>query len=766
MIRRTFLKGTVAGIALSGLQTSATAERLAVAGKSALSQADFPSDDYEAPEWLRYARTVLFDGYSPPVYPHTADFDARRIAEDVKRVGANLLRFQPIGYWAYYPSKTFRVHPELGNRDLIDEISRECRKADIHFYCYTGYGHPHMELGWADQHPKYAEWVLRNPDGKPYGTYWHIGWANRQRVCSTGDAYRDGMRQVVRELCEHDIDGIYIDAPSAFGYTGVCFCDSCRINFKKFSGMDIERLASLAALNGLPFSWGDTLPAGTDVNALTAWYAWANEMTRQDLLDYRKIIHGSGKFMLCHNGHSWHGSSLPFQYHIPDGFMVEASIEIHERLMTGLMGASMARPHKKLAQMYVGGYSLTNFNQPQHEHPWVVHNTNLEDADEILMEGFTNLACGNAPIYGTSNRLYFGVGGGTTEPAKEVFELMQRVEPFLKDSKPVPYMTIVPTFQSMQLWQTRRKSWNWPMMSAAMGLAMLDERISFDVNPSTEMTEEWLQRQRVICLCGASGISQDDTRKLSAWVREGGSLLATYDTGLYDKSGKPRQDGGALQEVLGVELRGEPLESQPECYYRIQSRHAALEYQEKGFLIQGDGRLMPVKVQDGAQVLADCWNLGTKQSRGPAIVSHTYGKGRTIYVAGSLEAYYYASRVASVQHLLGSLVKYLGSGAPQPFHLTAPRGTYGVLRQATNGDMTLWILANVGFKDADIGRMRQEFIPITDVEVRILVPDGKRAKSMRLLRSDTNVNFHQSDGYAITVLPKVYIAEIVHLELE
>ncbi|HWF91978.1 MAG TPA: hypothetical protein VN684_06820, partial [Terriglobales bacterium] len=109
---------------------------------------------------------------------------------------------------------------------------------------------------------------------------------------------------------------------------------------------------------------------------------------------------------------------------------------------------------------------------------------------------------------------------------------------------------------------------------------------------------------------------------------------------------------------------------------------------------------------------------------------------------------------------------YLGSGAPQPFHLTAPRGTYGVLRQATNGDMTLWILANVGFKDADIGRMRQEFIPITDVEVRILVPDGKRAKSMRLLRSDTNVNFHQSDGYAITVLPKVYIAEIVHLELE
>ena len=33
-------------------------------------QAPFPPDDYQMPEWLHYARTVYFDGYSPPVYPH------------------------------------------------------------------------------------------------------------------------------------------------------------------------------------------------------------------------------------------------------------------------------------------------------------------------------------------------------------------------------------------------------------------------------------------------------------------------------------------------------------------------------------------------------------------------------------------------------------------------------------------------------------------------------------------------------------------------
>jgi len=170
-----------------------------------------------------------FDGYGPPIYPRVADFDAKRLVDVVLELGGNLLRFQPIGYWAYYPSKAFRVNPDLGGRDLIHEVSQECQKQGIHCYCYTGYGHPHMEVGWVDQHPEFAEWVLRDPEGKPYGTFNHYGWADRQKVCTTGDAYRAGMRQIVKELCEHDIDGVYFDSPSAFGYTGVCFCDSAGV---------------------------------------------------------------------------------------------------------------------------------------------------------------------------------------------------------------------------------------------------------------------------------------------------------------------------------------------------------------------------------------------------------------------------------------------------------------------------------------------------------------------------------------------------------
>ena len=228
---------------------------------------------------------------------------------------------------------------------------------------------------------------------------------------------------------------------------------------------------------------------------------------------------------------------------------------------------------------------------------------------------------------------------------------------------PVSYVTIVPTWESLQLWRQKEKSFNWPMMSWGMGLAMLDGRISFDVNPSTEMSEQWLQRQKVIALCGASGLAESDVQRLAAWVRQGGGLLATYDSGLYDERGRLRHDGGALREVLGVEMKGEPLPSQPECYYRVKESHAALGEYGAGAIVEGDGRLVPVETRHGARTIAECWNLGTGELRGPAVVANNYGEGRTIYISGSLEANYLYDQVESSGRLFRSIVEYSGPSA-------------------------------------------------------------------------------------------------------
>ena len=769
MKRRTFLQGTAGGLgAWAGWRGNLNYARPNDFAIQTKIPADLASDGFQPPEWLHYTQAVYFDGYSPPVYPHMKDFDARRLVEVATELGGNLLRFQPIGYRAYYPTQAFPLHDELEGRDLIDEVSRECRRAGIHLYCYANYGMALMlEPEFLQKHPQFNAWLLRDPDGKPYGFYSHYGWMNTPRmICMTGDLYRSALRQVAREYCAHDIDGMYFDSPSEFTYTGICFCDNCRSNFKKFTGMNLDRLRAFGSRPGLN-SDPASFPPHADMQALQAWYAWAQHLVQQDLLDFRKIIHGSGKFMMCHNAATWQGNALPLQYRIPDGFMVEASREVHDRLMTGMNGASMARPYGKVAQMYLDSYTIGWYGEPAHERPWVVHNTNLEDSDEILMEGFTNLACGNTPIYATANRAYFKVGSGSAAPTREFFEFMRRVEAVHRDSVPVPYVSIVPTWESQQLWRTRQKSWNWPVMSQALGLAMLDERISIDVNPSTEISEVWLREQKVIALGGASGVSESTAAQLANWVSAGGGLLATYDTGLYDDRGELHKEGGALRKVLGVEMKGAPLGSQPECFYRIKETHPALGEYARGAVVEGDGQLVPVVATGDAKILAEAWNLGTGEVRGPAIIVNQFGKGRAIYISGSLEANYLSDRVKSTSRLLASIIRYLGNGAPQPFRLKAPRGVYGVLRRAANGDMALWVLANVGFKDAASGRMRQEYLPVAGIEVAIRIPERRQAHAMTLLRAGKAASdFKIQDDYAVATIPEVHIAEVVHLSLK
>ncbi|MEY4938298.1 MAG: hypothetical protein RIQ93_33, partial [Verrucomicrobiota bacterium] len=670
MERRSFLKTTAVGVGLfSNLPLSGAPQRSTVATPVPTVELVPPPDGYTPPEWLRYMRAIYFEGFSPPVYPHLDEYDAERVVQLVLELGGDTLRFQPIGFWACYPTKSgYPLHPELGQRDLLAETARACRRAGVHLYCYTKYGNPFLHPKFLAEHPAYLDWVLRGPDGKPSITFDNLGWMMSPKADATGDAFRGAVHRIIREYSAYDIDGAYFDAPSGFGYTGVCYCDTCRRKFRDYAGMDIDRLQNRE-----------------DLEALVTWYRWFGEMEQADLLEFRRTLHAAGKFMLCHNGGAWHGEALRQQYRIPDGFMVEHQVQVYRRLMAGMMGAAMARPTRKLPQMYMGSYCLSDFSQPAHSRPWPLENTSKEDGDEILMEGFANLACGGAPIYATLNRLYYGLGSGSAQPAREVYDVMRAVEPLLKDSVPVPYVTVVPTWEALQLWRTQRRGWNVPM-SEGFALAMLDERLSLDVCPSTEITAGWLRQQRVIALCGASGLSGELAGLLTDWVKGGGGLLATFDTGLCDEHGQPRP-GGMLRDLLGVDIQGEPLDTQPECYYRIQETHSALGDLRAGASVKGDGRVLPVAAVGGARALADCWNLGTRQSRGPAIVVNRHGKGRTVYLNGSLEAHYTTSRVPSHRRLLASIVRYLAEDAPPPFTLEAPRGVYGVLRRAPNADL-------------------------------------------------------------------------------
>ncbi len=52
-----------------------------------------------------------------------------------------------------------------------------------------------------------------------------------------------------------------------------------------------------------------------------------------------------------------------------------------------------------------------------------------------------------------------------------------------------------------------------------------------------------------------------------------------------------------------------------------------------------------------------------------------------------------------------------------------------------------------------------------NVEVRVLVPEGRSVKAVHLVRSGHKAPFTVTAGYAEVTLPTVHIAELVHLVL-
>jgi hypothetical protein len=212
-------------------------------------------------------------------------------------------------------------------------------------------------------------------------------------------------------------------------------------------------------------------------------------------------------------------------------------------------------------------------------------------------------------------------------------------------------------------------------------------------------------------------------------------------------------------------MKGEAPEPRADTFYRITQSHPALGEYHEGRIVMADAKLMPITPLPGATVVAEGINLDLQKTLGPAIVVNQYGRGRAIYVAGSLEAQYVATRVMSLQRMLASMIRYLRADAPLPFSLAAPRGVYGILRRTPGGNLILWICANVGFKDATVGRMRQDFLPVPNLVAKILVPERRQVKSVELLRARQSAAFTMEGAYAVIALPAVHIAEVMHLIL-
>lgn len=219
-------------------------------------------------------------------------------------------------------------------------------------------------------------------------------------------------------------------------------------------------------------------------------------------------------------------------------------------------------------------------------------------------------------------------------------------------------------------------------------------------------------------------------------------MIATNLTSTADEFGKPRGNF-ALADMFGASLADPVPYEYPDLYLKA----------GKAPLVPQDPEIVKFRATSGT-VLAHTFSRGKETELGPAITSHSFGKGQVLYIGSGLEAVFYETKLEPLLGFLRSLLTPL-IGDIQTYQMNYVPGIIAH-RVVNDSHIVLHVLADPGDRHVD-------YCAIHDVRVRIRVPHSVR--SVTLLRSGTTVQFVAKDEWIEVVIPEIDVYEAVCVEL-
>ena len=406
----------------------------------------------------------------------------------------------------------------------------------------------------------------------------------------------------------------------------------------------------------------------------------------------------------------------------------------------------------------------------------------LKDTDAGVYHGSSNPH--QEMMYRISETLAFGavpwVWPGTRagyKPEKDWTAITQAwldFLPFVHETKTVKYAACIDSYTTLQMSEVPlegvrensrdifdRCDEKVGFARGGMARALLEAHIPFDVLAEHNVTAETLGQYTVIILPNNFCMSDRIAVELREYVKNGGGLVATYETSLFDEWGVRRPDF-ALADLFGASY----VETQEPTATRVgYMKDVKSVITDDAYLhdLTGDngyttywGRYARVKKADAA--IAPMWGLDTltaktdasKQDWTPLVVNE-YGKGRVAYFPAQIDHAYFTASYPYQRVLLANATRWAAQ-AEEPVKITGPMCIIGgfLQKETPTGHQTIVQLLNdvnttLGKSTgADQGfSFREEVLPVRDVKVTFKGPKPQR---VMLIPGQTALDVVESEG--------------------
>ncbi len=307
--------------------------------------------------------------------------------------------------------------------------------------------------------------------------------------------------------------------------------------------------------------------------------------------------------------------------------------------------------------------------------------------------------------------------------------------------------------------------------------ALVEARIPFDYVHEQDLHQERLSSYAVLILPNMALMSDGQAAAVRQYAEHGGSVLATFQTGLFDETGNARKDF-ALGELFGISKAGEPTQANEKARESMGGIH--LQYiRQRGALTEGFERTTwiagPVWRQpilphrDAVMTFIKPYPVYPPEavyqreppSDIPAMVSREVGASRLVYLAGDMDSSFWRLDPMDLGRQISNAVRWLlkGNNAVD----VEGDGLMEVIAWETQRGFAVHLL-NYNGANAFRGHMRKPVSLATQV-VRVTLPAEKKIRQASLLHAGTTVAFQQTGNRVSLTVPKVEMYEVVALEI-
>lgn len=578
---------------------------------------------------------------------HIDDWDLEFLSRFDGRVYADLLERANVQVGMIYanshvglcnwPTRSGQMHRGLQGRDILGETIRECTTRGIRVVVYYSLIYNNRVY---DEHP---DWRIRDQAGRSSReAAGPAGFLGRRYgvVCPNNPSYRDFVVKQIREICEgYEFDGIFFDMNF---WPDFCYCASCRMRYEQEVGGAIPTR----------IDWDDP--------------SWRTFQTKREewIAEFGKLASDTAKECMPGVSTEHNSAGLMSGWQAANTLrMLEANDYLGGDLYGGTLSQSfICKLFRSITPNMPFEYMVSRC------YPTLRDHTTTKSDDMLEQQSFYALAHGGAFLFidaidpdgQLDSELYERVG--------RLFERSAGFEPYL-DGEPCEDVAVLYSLDSkmdvdapaVQVGDPKsfRFAVDTPHFDAALGAvrALKEAHVPLGVISTSNMQQ--LQRHRVVIVPDIHVLATADRDLLLDYVREGGNLyLSGSSIRFFAEAMGVRYLGRVDQPVSYIQ----PVAGETSTFDHIHPRAplALFEHQRKVALQQDfagrvsatvsvpytDSSDLPkepiVQIFDDAEVVGDRFASIHSNPPGPdtgipAVLERRVGRGRIVWVAGSIE---------------------------------------------------------------------------------------------------------------------------------